>query len=73
MASRPDTNYQLIKLKDVLKATALSRSSVYALIAKGEFPAPVKIGPRASAWNYPEIASWIASRIAERDKARRAG
>ena len=70
MANYPDTKYQLIKLHDVLKATALSRSSLYALIAKGQFPAPVKIGPRASAWNYSEIATWIATRIAERDQAK---
>jgi prophage regulatory protein len=74
MASHPDTNYnyQLIKLYEVLDMTALSRSSLYALIAKGQFPAPVKIGPRASAWNHSEIADWIDARIAERDQARSA-
>jgi prophage regulatory protein len=40
------------------------------LIAKKEFPAPIRIGPRASAWAEHEVTAWIAARIAARDAGR---
>jgi prophage regulatory protein len=50
----------------------LSRSEIYRRIALGDFPAPVKLGPRASAWHTAEIDAWIAQRIAVRDQGARA-
>ena len=32
---------RLVKLKEVVDATGLSRSSIYALIAEGLFPRPL--------------------------------
>jgi prophage regulatory protein len=58
---------QIIKRPDVEKLTGLSRSSIYRLAANGEFPHPVKIGPRAVGWINSEIESWINHRIAARD------
>jgi prophage regulatory protein len=42
----------------------MRRSSLYDAIARGEFPPPVKIGKRASAWLEADIERWIADRIA---------
>ena len=47
--------------------TSLSTSEIYRRIAAGNFPAPIKLGERASAWSAAEIDSWIAERIAARD------
>lgn len=47
--------------------TGLSNSNLYRCIAAGTFPAPVKIGIRASAWSADEVDRWIAERIAARD------
>ena len=58
----------LEKLPSVQARTKLSRSEIYRRIAAGMFPAPVKLGERASAWNTDEIDAWIAERIAERDR-----
>lgn len=41
-------------------------STLYEWIAKGLFPKPIKIGPRASAWLVDELLEWKASRVAER-------
>jgi prophage regulatory protein len=41
----------------------LSRSRVHALIAKGEFPRPIKLGARASAWVESEVLAWLEDRI----------
>lgn len=54
----------LIRKRAVLERTALSNTSLYRLIAKGEFPKPIKLGPRAVAWVEEDIQEWIESRIA---------
>ena len=41
-----------------------SDSGLYDAIARGEFPKPIKIGVRASAWIESEIDAWIDVRIA---------
>jgi prophage regulatory protein len=60
-------NNTLLKLKDVLAITGLSRSYVYALAQQDIFPKPVKLTERSSAWVESEIQEWIDSRIALRD------
>lgn len=58
---------RLLHLRDVLRLTSLSRSTVYRLMGMGEgsFPQSVKLGSRAS-WVEAEIESWLQDRIAER-------
>ena len=53
----------LVKLPAVLNATGLSRSTLYARVKIGEFPAPVKLGERAIAWRVESVRAWIAQRI----------
>jgi prophage regulatory protein len=60
----------LLRLREVRRRTGKSRSGIYRGIADGTFPAPVKLGERASAWVESEIEAWIADRIAERDAGR---
>jgi prophage regulatory protein len=60
-------NNTLLKLKDVLAITGLSRSYVYALAQQDIFPKPVKLTERSSAWVESEIQEWVESRIALRD------
>lgn len=47
-----------IRLKEVLLICGKSRSSVYASIRDGNFPAPVKVGGRSSAWVKSEVLQW---------------
>jgi prophage regulatory protein len=44
----------------------ISRAYAYDLMARGEFPRPVKVG-RAIRFVSTEVDEWIAQRIAERD------
>lgn len=60
----------LLRLREVSRRTGKSRSEIYRRIAAGDFPQPVKLGERASAWPEHEVAAWIASRIAARDAGR---
>ena len=59
---------RLIKLKEVYGTiTGLSRSHTYALAQRGEFPKPVKLTERSSAWVQAEVLNWIESRISARN------
>ena len=53
---------QFLRRKQVEHITGLSRSSIYAMMAKGTFPKQRKIGDRAVAWLKDEIDNWVASR-----------
>ena len=57
---------RLIRLKTVLYRTGLSRSGVYRLVVSGDFPQPIKLTKRSTAWVEAEINAWVTSRIAER-------
>lgn len=59
--------FALERLPQVMARVGLSRSEIYRRIAAGDFPQPVKLGERASAWNAAEVDRWIADRIAARD------
>lgn len=55
-----------LRLPEVIARIGLSRSTIYELAARGEFPRQVKLGPRSSAWVEEEIATWIDRRLASR-------
>jgi prophage regulatory protein len=61
------TNHKLLKSTDITSNYGLSRSHMYALIQKGEFPKPIKLSERSSAWLESEVREWVESRIASRD------
>ncbi len=54
---------RLIRLREVLAICGMSRSSVYDAIKKGEFPAPVKLCGRSSAWVWSEVIHWVENCI----------
>lgn len=60
-------NLCLIRLPEVRARTGLSRSAIYARMQAGDFPPPVKLGERASAWPEHEVMAWCQARIAARD------
>ena len=59
----------LLRKEKVKEVTGLSNSTLYLYIQKNKFPAPIKIGERASAWIEEEVNDWIESRIAESRKS----
>ncbi|WP_111413464.1 helix-turn-helix transcriptional regulator [Billgrantia lactosivorans] len=54
---------RLIKRKVVLEKTALSNSSLYRLIASGDFPPPIQLGARSVAWVEFEVEKWIEGKM----------
>lgn len=62
---------KIIRLKDVINATGLARSTIYKYIAEGAFPQPVSLGARCVGWLESEVQDWILARIEERDEGKR--
>ncbi|RSM21856.1 AlpA family phage regulatory protein [Aeromonas salmonicida] len=61
---------KLLKLKDVIAITSLSKASVYRQMNAGTFPKPIVTGPRSVAWIDHEIYEWIESKTRLRDSRR---
>lgn len=52
----------ILRLAGVEAATGLKKSAIYAEMAKGEFPRPVRISRQAVGWFQDEIEQWQAER-----------
>lgn len=59
-----------LSLPDVIRKTALGRSSLYALMLAGQFPKPAKVGKR-SIFNAAEVDAWLEARFAAREEVQR--
>jgi prophage regulatory protein len=59
---------KILKLWEVEQRTGLSRSTIYAEAAKGNFPKPLKLFPggKASGWLAEEIDEFIQRAIERR-------
>ena len=53
---------KILRLPEVLSTVGLSRSSLYALIAKGDFPRQIRLSPRTSGWRLSDVEDWIKRR-----------
>lgn len=58
--------HQILRLPEVVNRTGVPRSTLYAKVAEGEFPTPIKLGQRSVGWSAAEVEAWIADRIEER-------
>ncbi|MER9554659.1 AlpA family transcriptional regulator [Mesorhizobium sp. C416B] len=58
-----------LRRPEVQRVTGLSTSSLYERMQAGDFPKPIRIGPKAVAWDEAEIAEWQERCLANRDKA----
>lgn len=64
-----NSQQRLIRMKEVIQKTGLSKSSIYDLLARDQLPKPVRLSPpggRSVAFVESEIDTWIAERIAAR-------
>ena len=59
----------LIRINDVLRLVAISRSHLYAMVKCGEFPPPLKLSTRSSAWKLSEVEAWVDGRLALRHQS----
>ena len=52
----------LWNLKTVIARTGLSRSTLYAYIARGLFPPQRELGPRRVGWLAADVCHWMVTR-----------
>jgi prophage regulatory protein len=52
---------------EVEHLTGLSRATIFAHVAAGSFPKPIKISANKNAWLESEVYAWMAARLACRD------
>ncbi len=60
-------NKKIIRLPKAIEKTGLSRSTIYALLSRSEFPQQIKLSTQAMGFLESEIDAWIDSRIANRN------
>lgn len=53
----------IYRLPDVKTVTGLSRSTIYAMIQRGEFPAPIQLSLRAVGWERGAVEAFLARRV----------
>jgi prophage regulatory protein len=53
---------RLLRIREVRRLTGLSKTSLYRLEAKHDFPQRVKLTTRSTAWVAHEVAAWIDTR-----------
>lgn len=57
---------RFIRLPEVLYTTGLSRSTVYEMMSRKQFPVQVSLGGKNVAWLASEVELWMDERIANR-------
>ena len=53
---------RMLRREEVQSWCGLSRTTIYRLMRAGQFPEPIKIGPRAVRWPESEIEKWLSER-----------
>lgn len=56
---------KILRRPQVEQLVGLSRSTIYALMASGDFPKPVRIGKRAVGWPESILNDWLTSKREE--------
>lgn len=62
---RDGAHERMLRLRDVIKATGLSRSTIYRSVGAGDMPRPVQITARCIGWPESKIRAWINERISQ--------
>lgn len=61
-----ETNTKVIRLPAVMDMVGMCKASIYNMVKRGDFPAPLKLGPKASGWLISEVQGWINQRASAR-------
>ena len=55
---------RVLRRTEVEHLIGLKRSQLYALMAQGSFPKPVRLSERAVGWRARDVVEWLTSREA---------
>ena len=54
-----DCEKKLLKEKEVCELIGFSKSTLWRMVSRGDFPKPYKFGMRMTRWNNWEIHMWL--------------
>jgi prophage regulatory protein len=63
MGGNSRSEVRILRRHEVEKTVGLSRSTIYFLMSRNEFPRPVGLGSRAVGWLADEVEAWIENRV----------
>ena len=52
---------RVLRLEEVCQLVGLARSTIYAKVSAGGFPAPIRLGSRSVGWRLADIDRWLAA------------
>lgn len=53
---------RMLRLHDVVERTGLSRSTIYNMVGRGDFPQPRKLTGQLNGWPEREVTAWLEAR-----------
>jgi prophage regulatory protein len=66
-SSHPDIKpKRALRLDDVLTKVGISRTQLYRLIGRGQFPRQFHLSERTAVWDEAEIDAWLHTKQGER-------
>lgn len=54
--------HKMLRLKQVLELVPASRATIWRWARLGQFPQPIKLGQRTTAWRESDVQAWLASK-----------
>lgn len=57
---------RVLRLPELEHKVGLKKTQIYGLMARDEFPMPIKLTSRAVGWLEFEVDKWIQARVADR-------
>ncbi|WP_428852748.1 AlpA family transcriptional regulator [Imbroritus primus] len=55
-----DYEMKAINIKQVAEKVSLGKSTIYRMVAEGDFPKPFSLGSNRTAWLEEDIDAWLA-------------
>ena len=59
----------LMTAQDVMKFLQVGRSTLYAMLARGELPKPITVAKTAPRWEPEKLRAWVEARSEPTDQA----
>lgn len=57
-----DYQMRAINIKQVAEKVSLGKSTIYRMVADGDFPKPFPLGANRTAWLEEDIDAWLATK-----------
>jgi prophage regulatory protein len=64
----PKMSDKFLRTNEVTALACIGRSTLYELIARGDFPQPIKLSSRRVVFSETEVRGWLKQRAARRKR-----